>query len=119
MGERGAVNTNSEQKLYKSRQWLKRMYWKEELSSREIGKICGVSHNAILCRLKEFGIERRKEGPPVRIGPGTYACIFLPTYLHDALKEYSEKKKQSISEVARRMLLDTMIKKGLNPFKEN
>ena len=108
-----------EEPLYKSRQWLKRMYWREGLSSREIGKLCGVSHNAILCRLWGFGIERRKDGPPIRIGPGTYMSIFLPTYLHDALKKYSEKKKQSISGVVRRMLLDTMIKKGLNPFKED
>lgn len=47
------------QRLNKS--WLSKRYWKEELSSREIGKLLNCSHEKVLYWMKKLGIPRRSK----------------------------------------------------------
>ena len=45
---------------YRSADWLYHWYWNGEKSSRQIGKICGVSQTTILKWMKKFNLVRRK-----------------------------------------------------------
>ena len=114
-----AIETrSSEQELYKSRQWLKKMYGEEELSIRAIAKLCEVGYDAIRYYLIKFGIKRRKR-VEVKIGPAFNTNVLLPHCLYKAVKRYAKMKEQNLSEAVREILLNTMIKEGFNPFKED
>ena len=106
-----------EEKPYLCRQWLKRKYWDEMLSTREIAKLCGIGHDAIRYHLIRFGIKRRKIGPAFKIGPGFRINVLLQPYLHESLKKYAKTKDQKLSEAVREILLNTMINEKINPFK--
>ncbi len=108
---------NSEQKLYKSRQWLKRMYEVEGYSTVEIGKMCGVSHQAIRWWLERFGVKRRKRG----WGGGVKqkAQIRLSLGLYKSLKKLSKKTGMPITRIQEIATLEYMTRRGYKPFKEN
>jgi len=45
--------------IYWNKDWLTEQYWKKQLSSCQIAKICGVRKNAILRSMKKLNIPRR------------------------------------------------------------
>lgn len=49
-------------KQYKNRDWLHQKYWVENLSAREIAKICKTCQSVINKWMKKFGIKRRTTG---------------------------------------------------------
>lgn len=69
MGSRGiteryplikGINRKEEVKsMENEKQKLEELYWKNNLSSREISRLFGVSHNIILKRMKKYQISRR------------------------------------------------------------
>ena len=108
----------SEEQPYLCRQWLKKMYWDEMMSIRAIAKLCGVGYDKIRYYLIKFGIKRRKR-VEVTVGPAFNTNVLLPYGLYNAVKKYGKMKEQNLSETVRKILLDTMIKEGFNPFKED
>ena len=46
-------------KQYKDKKWLENKYWKEKLSTGQIGNLCGVMYTTIWKWLKKFNIPRR------------------------------------------------------------
>lgn len=47
---------------YRDEEWLQEKYWGEELSCKEIGKLCGVNQTTISRWLRRHDIERRSFG---------------------------------------------------------
>lgn len=45
---------------YRSTGWLYHWYWNREKSSRQIGRMCGVSQTTILKWMKKFNLARRE-----------------------------------------------------------
>ena len=46
-------------KLYKDKTWLQKMYWENELTLIEIGKLCSVYASTVFEWMKYFNINRR------------------------------------------------------------
>lgn len=108
---------NSEQKPYKSRQWLKRMYEVEGNSTIKLGEMCNVSHQAIRLWLKKFGIKRRQGG----WGGGIKqkAQVRLSMDLYKSLKNLSKKTGMPITRIQEIATLEYMTRRGYKPYKEN
>lgn len=49
-------------KQYRNEEWLRNKYWKEELSSRQIARLCEADQATILNWMKKFNILRRPSG---------------------------------------------------------
>ena len=108
---------NSEQKLYKSRQWLKKMYEVEGYSSVKIAEMCSVSHQAIRNWLGKFGIKIRQKGWGTGIQKKLDVRISVD--LHRSLKDLSKKTGVSMTKIQETAIFEYMIRQGVNPFKEN
>jgi len=55
------LHTNKKEEIpkHQNREWLFKKYWEEELSFREIGKICEKSHQTIWKQFRKFKIPSR------------------------------------------------------------
>jgi hypothetical protein len=54
-------------KLYQNKEWLKKKYWDEKLSTGQIGEICKMSDTAIWHWLKKYNIPTRSRGNGVSL----------------------------------------------------
>mgnify|MGYP001105687034 CR=1 FL=1 len=52
---------------YMDRNWLYQKYWIDELSSYEMGRICGVYNQTILYRMKKLGVPIRDRIIAIRL----------------------------------------------------
>ena len=111
------MTRNSEQKLYKSRQWLKRMYVVEGHSSVKIAEMCSVSHQTIRDWLKKFGVKIRQRGWGA--GIQEKAQVRLSIDLYNGLKRLSKKTGVSMTKIQEVAIFEYMMKRGVNPFKES
>ena len=111
------MNNQSELFPYKCRAWLKKMYWDEDMTVREIARMCGVGYTTIFRQLQKFMIPRRKpgwQGNPREASIG----VKLSLIYREALDRFCMKLGQRKSEIVRSAILDYMGKKNFNPFKE-
>ena len=109
---------NSEQKLYKSRQWLKKMYWDEMLTMQEIADLCGVTYLVIWRQLKKYGIKRRHRS--FRAMPKSCGTtFFMSKEQRMTLELLAKKQSQKKSDILRDALFEYALKRGVNQFKEN
>lgn len=53
--------------LYKDPDWLRKKYYDEQLSARQIAKLAGVNKDTVLYNMKKHGIERRDRVDAVRL----------------------------------------------------
>ena len=83
---------NSEQKLYKNRQWLERKYVDEGLTMRQIAEICGVDGKTIFYHLRKFCIETRGRCPQIK--DGRFLQFRVPLYVFDALSQICQKRQE-------------------------
>jgi len=107
----------SEERPYRCRQWLKKMYEAEGCSSIKIAEMCSVSHQSILNWLKKFGIKRRQKGWGA--GIQKKADVRMSIDLHRGLKSLSEKTGVSMTKIQETAIFEYMMRQGINPFKEN
>lgn len=47
--------------LSEIKEWLYQKYWKEELSIRAIGKLCGIDYNKVRCSMDRLNIPKRTQ----------------------------------------------------------
>ncbi len=111
------MTRTSEQRLYRNRQWLKKMYWEKNMTLNEIADFVGVEGSTILSWMKKFGIKRRKTS--WRAAP-RYFCVrvCLSEYEKKSLEQFSQEQKEYQSVILREALLKYMIEKNFNPYKE-
>ena len=109
---------NSEEKLYFNRQWLQKKYEEEGLCIREIAEICGCTSTPIHRKLVKFGIKRRVAAR-LKIGEGKTTYLLLPSYLHESLKRFSEKKSSPMAEIIRLSLFEYLKRNNHDPLKDN
>lgn len=81
------------QKLFIFKQNLEKLYYKDRLSTGQIGKMYGCSHATILSRMKLYGVKRRN-----RLGTRKPVII-----RKEVLKNLYLKKRLSESQTARKM----------------
>jgi len=108
---------NSEEKLYFNRQWLRKKYEGELLSSVQIGHICGVHANTILYQLERFRIKRRKRGRIKKLRRKT--VLRLPIFLIESMKKTAEDSGRSMTEIQEIAIIEYLMRQGINPFKDN
>jgi len=109
---------NSEEKLYFNRQWLQKKYKDEGLCIREIAEICGCTNTPIHRKLVKFNIQRRP-AKKVKMHEGTTTYLLLPSYLHESLKTYSEKKSSPMAEIIRLSLFEYLKRNNHDPLKDS
>jgi len=92
--------------LYKDRDWLYQKYWGEELSTIEIGKICGTSKTAIRRWIHKFNIELRAPSEANKLAqnrPGVQvkrseACIKRWKVKDDSFRDEAKLRQMYIDE---------------------
>ncbi|MBA7562086.1 hypothetical protein ES695_02135 [Candidatus Atribacteria bacterium 1244-E10-H5-B2] len=62
-------------KQYKDKKWLEKKYWEEELSTRAIQKICGVSNRTICKWLIKFNIPCRSRSKANHLGQANHCKL--------------------------------------------
>lgn len=82
-------------KQYQNKEWLEKKYIGEKLSTRQVGKLCGVSHFAISCWLKEYNILIRSISESKLGKPSWNKDLTKETDIRVSL---SEEHKQKISK---------------------
>jgi hypothetical protein len=96
-------------KLYKDKTWLQKMYWENELTLIEIGKLCSVYASTVFEWMKYFNINRRNipskktRDRKSRIQKG---------------KKYSEESKKKMSEAHKGKKASIETKKKLSESKK-
>ena len=81
------------QKILVPRQTLKRLYYRDKLSTEQIGKLYKCSHATILYKMKVFGLKRRSK-------LGLRKPIFIPK---EKLKKFYLNRKSSVAQIARKI----------------
>lgn len=97
---------------YHYRQWLRQKYVEENFSIREIADICNVDHTTIFYYLRKFGldIDKKINAPMEQIH------LYLPQYLLDSLKGFSELQKKPIRLIIKEVMTDHLLENKFNPF---
>lgn len=90
-------------------------YQKEEFSTREIGKICGVTHHTILKWLKKFKIEKKRRGA-YKSGID-YKYVYIMGNVHKSLKRLCLDKNKKMSIYACEIIARELIREGYNPYR--
>jgi len=94
------------------------MYWTEDMTLQEIADLVEVNESTILSWMRKFGIERRRKswrGLPKPLD--VRVCLSEDQKI--ALRRFAREQKRTQSAILRDALVDHMLKKGFNPFKEN
>ena len=84
-------------KLFFSKGKLKKLYWKEKLSTRQIAKKFGITNSAILKWMKKFNIPRRNRSTAIKLNPPKVIpwCKGLSKETNEILKRNAKQLSQS------------------------
>lgn len=91
-------------KKYADASWLKKQYWEEGRSGREIGEECGVTAQQILYTMKCFKIPTRPVGDKIK-GPRGYVWIKKPNHPEANRDGYVFEHRLIMEEVLGRRLM--------------
>lgn len=99
-------------KAYKDKDWLYQKYWGEELSTNQVGELCGVSGGTILNWMKKCGVKIRKvtESHSVKDKPYKHKSWLYHEYWVEGL---SLAKIAKISGVSQALIRRYMKKFGI------
>lgn len=98
--------------LFHYRQWLRQKYIDENLSIREIANMCRVDHTTIFYYLRKFGLDVDKKIN----APMEQIHLYLPQYLLESLRDFSDLKKQPIRLIIQEVMMNHLLEKKFNPF---
>jgi len=105
-------------KEYKDRRWLLYHYKVKGLPTTAIAEMCDVSAATVTYFLRKFRIEIHKRGRAPSANPCRQLNIRLPEFLYNSVKVFCDERGDLVVDFIKRLLIEHLIGKGRNPFKE-
>ena len=107
----GPHNANA---TYRSMRWLREKRFKEGLTLKEIGELCGASNTTIQRWLKKYELD---SGRPVQGRTVIVASFAMPRYMKKGLKEFCKRKRIAQSALIRNLVVEAMVKDGFDLYR--